>query len=108
MNMGYIVDLQDGKWSVYYEGMAKPIVQDAPLEEVYVNLATIIEYDAKVNIVRTLMTFPHGFMTKDGEEIVHEEALRRFDQWFSELKQFATSADELHQFIDDKIYELLV
>lgn len=106
--MGYIVDVKDDKWSVYYRGIEEHLLQGAPIQEVYITLSTIIEYDAKLNIVKLLMTFPHGFYTIDDEKIVHEEAVEEFENWFSEIKQMADDADQLHTFIDEKIHELFV
>src|SRR5690625_484281 len=106
--MTYMVEVKDGKWNVYSPKIDMFVMEDAPIKEVLIALATEMEYDVKLKIVELLMTFPHGFLTTDGKTIVHEEAVKAYEEWQQQTHQRLVFPDEYRALIDKKIRELLL
>jgi|SRR5690625_1823953 len=106
--MTYMVEIKDGKWNLYSPKIDMYVIEDADIKAVLIELATEMEYDVKLKIVELLMTFPHGFLTMDGQTIVHEEAVKAYKEWQQQTYQRIVFPDEYHALIDKKIRELLL
>src|SRR5690625_1585044 len=107
MKMNYMVEVKDGKWNVYSPKIGMYVMEDATVDEVKIALATDMEYEIKLNIIKLLMTFPHGFSTMDGGAIVHKEAVEKYEAWRHQTHQRIGFPDEYHSLIDEKIKEML-
>jgi len=107
MKMNYMVEVKDGKWNVYSPKIGMYIMEDATVDEVKIALATDMEYETKLEIIKLLMTFPHGFSTMDGRTIVHKEAVEEYETWHNETHQRIGFLDEYHSLIDEKIRKIL-
>lgn len=103
----YKVELKDGKYYLYSPKINMYVIEDATMEEVKILLATEMEYSVKLEIVKLLMTFPHGFMTRDDKVIVHEEAVAAYHEWYDKIHQRIGFLDEYYSLIDEKIVDLL-
>src|SRR5690625_4059374 len=105
--MTYMVEVKEGVWSLYSPKIDMYVMEEATIKDVKIVLATEMEYKVKLDIVKLLMTFPHGYLTMDGKEIVHEEAVKEYEAWHHETHQRIVFPDEYHAHIDAKIRELL-
>jgi len=105
--MSYQVDVHNGKWQVYSPKIERYVIEDATMQDVKIALATEMEYETKLSIVKLLMTFPHGFKTMDGETIVHQEALEAYETWRHKTYQKIVFPEQYQAAIDNKIEELL-
>lgn len=103
----YKIELKDGKYSLYSPKINMYVLENATMEEVKITLATEMEYTVKLDIVKLLMTFPHGFTTMNDEMIVHQSAVVAYDEWYDKIYQRVRFLDEYYSLIDDKIVELL-
>lgn len=103
----YKIELKDGKYSLYSPKINMYVLENATMEEVKITLATEMEYTVKLDIVKLLMTFPHGFTTMNDEMIVHQESVVAYDEWYDKIYQRVGFLDEYYLLIDDKIVELL-
>lgn len=105
--MNYKLEMKDGKLNVLSPAIGMYVMKDARLDEVKIALATEMEYAVKLDIVKLLMTFPHGFSTTDDEVIVHQKAVDAYDAWFEVTYQRIGFLDEYYSLIDEKIVEIL-
>src|SRR5690625_1378362 len=103
----YKLEIADGKWSVYSSKIGMYVMKDATIDEVKIALTTEMEYKVKLDIVKMLMTFPHGFSTMDDITIVHEEAVKSYEAWHDKTYQRIGFLEEYHSLIDEKIMEVL-
>lgn len=105
--MSYQVDISNGKWHLFSPKIERYVIEDATMQDVKIALATEMEYEVKLNIVKLLMTFPHGFKTMNGETIVHQEALEAYEAWRQKTYQKIIFPEQYEAAIDNKIKELL-
>lgn len=105
--MSYRVDVRNGKWQVYSTKVAQYVMEDATLQDVKIALATEMEYEVKLNIVKLLMTFPQGFKTMDSETIVHQEALEAYECWYNKTHQKIVFPEQYQAAINNNVIELL-
>lgn len=105
--MNYQVEIKDGKWYLYSPKIDRYVMEDATMNEVKIALATEMEYVVKLDIVKLLMTFPHGFSTMDDEVIVRQDAIDDYEAWYHKIQQRIGFPEEYHSLIDKKIREAL-
>lgn len=103
----YKIELKDGKYNLFSPKINLYVMENATMDEVKITLATQMEYEVKLEIVKLLMTFPHGLTTIDDKIIVHEEAVDAFETWYDKIYQRIGFIDEYYSLIDEKIVELL-
>lgn len=99
----YKIKLKDGKYSLYSPKIGMYVLEHATLEEVKITLVTQLEYEVKLEMVKLLMTFPHGFTTIDNEIIVHQKAVDDFNEWHDKIYQRIGFLDEYYSLIDEKL-----
>lgn len=105
--MNYKLEIKDGKYNVLSPKIGMYVMEGATIDEVKIALATEMEYSVKLNIVKLLMTFPHGFSTMDDEVIVHQEAVDAYHAWYEKTHQRIGFLEEYYSLIDEKIKEVL-
>jgi|SRR5699024_7143003 len=105
--MNYQLEIKDGRFNVYSANIGMNVIEDALFDEVRIALATEMEYDVKMKIVKLLMTFPHGFEMKNGDMFVREDAVEAYESWRHEVQQRIGFLDEYYELIDEKITDLL-
>lgn len=105
--MNYQLEINDGKFNVYSTNIGMNVMEDALFDEVRVALATEMEYDVKMKIVKLLMTFPHGFEMKNGDMFVREDAVEAYEAWNHLVRQQIGFLDRYYALIDEKITDLL-
>lgn len=84
------------------------LMEDATVDQVKIALATEMEYRTKLEIVKLLMTFPHGFLTTDNKVINNQEAVDEYESWYKEIYQRIGFIDEYYSLIDEKIQEIIL
>ena len=82
-------------------------MKGATIDEVKIALITEKEYNVKLEIVKLLMTFPHGYSTMDDKTIVYEEAVEAYEAWYDKIYQRIGFLDDYYALIDEKITEIL-
>lgn len=105
--MNYKLKMKDGKLSVFSPKIGMYVMECATMDEVKIALATEMEYKVKLDMVKMLMTFPHGFATMDDEVIVHQKAVEAYEEWHTKIYQRIGFLDEYYALIDEKIAEVL-
>lgn len=105
--MSYKIEATDGKYHLYSPKIDMYVMRDATLDEVKITLATEMEYAVKLDIVKLLMTFPHGYSTMDDEIIVYQEAVDAYEAWHHKTHQRIVFPEEYQSLIDEKIREVL-
>lgn len=81
------------------------LMEDATVDQIKIALATEMEYKTKLEILKLLMTFPHGFLTTDNEVIDNQEAVDKYESWYKKIYQRIGFLDEYYELIDKKIQE---
>lgn len=104
----YKIELKDGKYNLYSPKIGMYVIKDATMEEVKIILATEMEYAVKLDIVKMLITFPHGFTTIDDKMIEYQEAVDAYKEWYDQIYQRIGFLDEYYMLIDKKIVDLLM
>lgn len=108
MTLTYKVEIVNGKWNLYSPKINMYVMEGASMDEVKIALAREMEYAVKLNIVKLLMTFPHGYSTMDDKTIVHEEAVKAYEAWYDKTYERIGFLEEYHSLIDEKIREILL
>lgn len=104
--MNYKVELIDGNCSLYSSKIRMYVLEDVPIDEVKIALATEIEYKSKLEIVKLFMTFPHGFRTKNDKTFAHEKAIETYETWYHDIHQRIGFLDEYYALIDKRLSEI--
>lgn len=105
--MNYKIEFTDGNCNLYSPKIGMYVLKDTRIDEVKIALATDIEYKSKLEIVKLLMTFPHGFSTMDDKIFVHEKAVEAYETWYHTISQRIGFIDEYYSLIDKKLLEIL-
>lgn len=84
------------------------IMQEASPAEVKIALATEMEYSTKLDIIKLLMTFPHGFLTTKDEMIINQQALDAYEAWYKTAYQKIRCIDDYYMLIDEKIQKIVL
>lgn len=103
----YQLERVNGKYNLYSPKITKNVMENVTLDEIKLAIITEMEYTTKLEIVKLLMTFPHGFSTKDNQIIIHQEAVTQFEDWYRKIYQRIVFLDEYYSLIDKKIVEIL-
>lgn len=103
--MNYKVEFKDGGWNLYSPKIASYVMEGVSIEEVKIALATEMEYSVKLEIIKLLMTFPHGFSNMNGEIINLPEAVEEYDNWYSKTQQRIGFLEEYYSLIDKQIMD---
>lgn len=105
--MNYKLEVTDGKYNLYSPKLDMYVMKNVPIDEAKIALATEMEYSVKLDIVKMLMTFPHGFSNMDDEIIVNPEAMDAHNVWYNKNHQRIGFLEEYYSLIDEKIMGLL-
>lgn len=105
--MNYKVDITDGKVQLYSPRIGMNVMENATMDEVKIALATELEYAVKLDIVKLLMTFPHGFSAMDDTMIVDDKAMEAYEAWQHNIQKRVGFLDDYYASIDEKISEVL-
>lgn len=83
-------------------------MEDATVNQVRFALASEMEYKTKLEIIKLLMTFPHGFLTTNNEIITNQEAMDEYEVWHREIYPRIAFLDEYYSLIDRKLQEIVL
>lgn len=100
--MNYKLEVNKGKINVLSARTGIYVMEDATIYQVKIALATEMEYMTKLEIVKLLMTFPHGFLTTNNEMILNQEAMVEYETWHKKIYKRIAFLDEYYSLIDEK------
>ena len=103
----YKIEKTNGKFNLYSSKIGMYVMKGATIDEMKIALAREMEYSVKLEIVKLLMTFPHGFSNMDDEIIVYQEAVDVYNAWYSKIYQRIGFLEEYYSLIDEKIMGIL-
>src|SRR5699024_3106483 len=103
----YQLENVNGKYNLYSSKINMYVMENVTLDDIKVAIATEMEYKTKLEIVKLLMTFPHGITTIDNQVIVDNAAVEAYEAWHHEIHQRIGFLDEYYSLIDQKIVEIL-
>lgn len=104
--MNYQLEMKKGKLNVLSPKLGMYVMENATVNEVKIAFATEMAYKVKLDIVKLLVTFPHGFSTTDDEVIVHQNAVDEYEGWYKKTQQRIGFLEEYYARIDKKISEV--
>ncbi|WP_130806684.1 hypothetical protein [Senegalia massiliensis] len=104
--MDYKLEARNGKINLLSSKTGMYVMEDASIYQVKIAVATEMEYSTKLEIVKLLMTFPHGFLTTNNEIIVKQKAVDEYEAWYKEIYKLIAFLDEYYALIDKKIQEI--
>lgn len=106
--MNYKLEANNGRMNLYSQKIGMNVMEDATVDQVKIALAIEMEYKTKLEIIKLLMTFPHGFLTTNDEEIVNQGVVDEYEAWYKKISQRIGFIDEYYSLIDDKIREIFI
>lgn len=108
MKMNYKLEIKkNGHLNLFSPKIRMYVMEDVMFDELKIALVTEMEYKVKLDIVKLLMTFPHGFETMDDQVIVRQDAVDEYEVWYEKVHQQIGFLDEYYSLIDEKIAEVL-
>lgn len=105
--MDYKLEVKEGKINLYSSKIGMYLMEETSIEQVKIAIATEMEYKVKLEIIKLLMTFPHGFYTMDNEIIVNQEAMDEYEAWYKIIRQKIGTLEDYYDLIDEKISTVL-
>src|SRR5690554_2379478 len=105
--MTYKIEVLEGAMNVYSSKIGMYLMEGATVDQVRIALATEMEYKAKLEITKLLMTFPHGFFNMNDEVIVNQAAMDDYDTWHKLIHQKIGFIEDYYRSIDEKIEKIL-
>lgn len=105
--MTYKIDTKEGLWNVYSPKIGMYVMEDATVDQVKSTLAIEMEYKTKLEIIKLLITFPHGFFDLNDKLILNQEGMDEFDSWYQHIHQKILYIEDYYRSIDEKIEEIL-
>lgn len=106
IKMKYMLEAKQGRLNLYSPKINSYLMKDASVDQVKIAIATEMEYRTKLEIIKLLITFPHGFLTTNNEIIDNPEAMDQYESWYKEICQRIGFLDEYYDLIDEKIQDI--